>query len=99
MKLVLGWIIDTKTVAIHILLHHVECLAEVLASIPITQKRTNMKKLHKVLGDLQSMALALLGACNLFSQMQHTHTDKIRGSTRRWPTFDGCSATCRRDQH
>ena len=50
MKLVLGWIIDTKAMTIHLLPHRVKCLAEMLASIPITQKRTNVKMWHKDLG-------------------------------------------------
>jgi hypothetical protein len=51
---------------IHLPPHRVEHLAEVLASIPITQKRTSVKKWHKVIGELCSMTLALPGARNLF---------------------------------
>ena len=58
--------------------HRVERLAEVLASIPITQKRTSVKKWLKVLGELRSMALVLPGAHNLFSQMQNALTNKIK---------------------
>ena len=78
MKLVLGWIIDTETMAIHLPPHRVERLAEVLANIPITQKRTSVKEWHKVLGEFRSMALALHGARNLFSQIQHALTNKIK---------------------
>jgi hypothetical protein len=78
-KLVLGWIIDTVSMTIHLPPHRVERLAEILASIPITQKRTSVKKWHKVLGELRSMALALPGARNLFSQMQHALTNKVKG--------------------
>ena len=53
-------------------------LAEVLASIPITQKRTSVKKWHKSLVELRSLALAFFGAHNLFSQMQHALTNKIK---------------------
>ena len=81
MKLVLGWIIGTEAMTIHLPPHRVERLADVLASIPITQKRTSVKKWHKVLGELRSMALALPGARNLFSQMQHTFTSKIKTQT------------------
>ena len=76
--LVLGWIINTETMTIHLPSHRVERLTEILASIPVTQKRTSVKKWHRVLGELRSMALALLGARNLFSQMQHTLTNKIK---------------------
>ena len=78
-KLVLGWIINTVSMTIHLPPHRVERLAEILASIPITQKRTSVKKWHKVLGELRSMALALPGARNLFSQMQHALTNKVKG--------------------
>ena len=78
MKLVLISIIDTKAVTIHLLPHRIERLAEVLATIPIAQKRTSAKKWHKVLEDLQSMAFAIPGAGNLFSQMQHALTNKTK---------------------
>ena len=77
MKLVFGWIIDTEATAINLPPHRVERLAEVLASIPITQKRTSVKKWHRVLGELRAMALALPSAHNLFSQMQHALTNKV----------------------
>ena len=65
----LGWIIDTMLMTIHLPPHRVERLAEILAIIPSTQKRTSLKKWHKVLGKLRSMALALPGARNMFSHM------------------------------
>ena len=77
-KPVRGWIIGTKATTIHLPPHHVEHLAEVLASIPITQKRTSVKTWHKVLGELQLMTLALPGPRNLFSQMQHVLTNKTK---------------------
>ena len=78
-KLVLGWIINTVSMTIHLPPHRVERLAEILSSIPITQKRTSVKKWHKVLGELRLMALALPGARNLFRQMQHALTNKVKG--------------------
>lgn len=57
--------------------HCVTRLAEILASIPVTQKRTSVKKWNKVLGELRSMSLALPGARNLFSQMQDALANKI----------------------
>ena len=56
-KLVLGWIINTVSMTIHLPPHRVKRLAEILASIPITQKRTSVKKWHKVLRELRLMAL------------------------------------------
>ena len=42
-KLVLGWVIDTVLMTIHTPPHHLECPAEISSSIPITQKRNNIK--------------------------------------------------------
>ena len=77
-KNVLGWIINTVTMTIHLPQHRAERLAEILSSIPITQKRTSVKKWHKVLGELRSMALALPGARHLFSHMQHALSNKLK---------------------
>ena len=73
-KLVLGWIIDTVNMTIHLPPHRVERLAEILDSIPKTQRRTSVKKWHKVLGELRSMSLALPGSRNIFSTMQNALT-------------------------
>ena len=73
-KLVLGWIIDTINMTIHLPSHRVERLAEILASVPVTQKRTSVKKWHQLLGELRSMSLALPGSRNIFSTMQNALT-------------------------
>ena len=70
-KTVLGWTLDTVGSTISLPQHRQERLAEILASIPKHQKRTSIKKWHKVLGELRSMSLALPGARSLFSFMQH----------------------------
>ena len=70
LKLVLGWIIDTIKLTLALQEHRIMRLKEILDSIPPSQKRTSAKKWHKVLGELSSMAVALLGARGLFSQMQ-----------------------------
>lgn len=70
-KQILGWIVNTATMTISLPPHRVERLAEILASIPTTQKRCSVKKWHKVLGELRSMSLALPGSRHLFSQMQN----------------------------
>ena len=76
-KNVLGWIIDTTNMTISLPQHRVERLGAILASIPATQKRTTVKKWHKLLGELRSMSLALPGASrNLFSHMQNTLTNQ-----------------------
>lgn len=70
-KLVLGWVIDTVNMTIQLPPHRVERLAEILDSIPTHQRRTSVKKWHKVLGELRSMSLALPGSRNIFSTMQN----------------------------
>ncbi len=70
-KQILGWIINTAAMTISLPPHRVERLAEILSSIPTTQKRCSVKKWHKVLGELRSMSLALPGSRHLFSQMQN----------------------------
>ena len=70
LKNVLGWMIDTVAMTIALPPHRVERLAQILASIPPTQKRTSVRKWHKVLGELRSMAIALPGARGLFSALQ-----------------------------
>ena len=77
-KVILGWIIDTVSMTIHLPPHRIERLAEILASIPVTQKRTSIRKWHKVLGELRSMSLALPGSRHLFSHMQHALSTKLK---------------------
>jgi hypothetical protein len=69
-KQVLGWIVDTVNMTIHLPPHRVERLAEILNSIPRRQKRTSVKKWHKVLGELRSMSIALPGSRNMFGRLQ-----------------------------
>lgn len=78
-KIILGWIIDTVNMTIQLPPHRVERLAEILSSIPVTQKCTSVRKWHKVLGELRSMSLALPGARNLFSHMQYAMSSKLKG--------------------
>jgi hypothetical protein len=61
LKLILGWIIDTINMTIQLPQHRVDRLAEILNSIPATQRRTSVKKWYSILGELRSMALALPG--------------------------------------
>ena len=77
-KVVLGWLIDTVSMTISLPAHRVERLAEILASIPADQKRTSVKRWHKILGELRSMSLALPGARHLFSHMQLALATKIK---------------------
>jgi hypothetical protein len=77
-KVILGWIIDTVTMTIKLPPHRIQRLSEILSSIPVTQKRTSVRKWHKVLGELRSMSLTLPGARNLFSHMQHALSTKLQ---------------------
>ena len=70
-KLVLGWIVDTVNMTIQLPPHRVERLWEILDSIPRRQKRTSVKKWHKVLGELRSMSIALPGSRNMFGRLQN----------------------------
>ncbi|KAL3823120.1 hypothetical protein ACHAXA_006450 [Cyclostephanos tholiformis] len=79
MKSVLGWIINTSTLTIHLPSHRAARLAEILASIPRTQRRTSITKWHTVLGELRSMSLALPGSRNIFSTMQNALTSRTKG--------------------
>jgi hypothetical protein len=69
-KLVLGWVLDTIRMSLELLGCHIDHLRELLDSIPPEQNRTTMKKGHKLLGGLHSMAVALPGAKGLFSLLQ-----------------------------
>jgi hypothetical protein len=77
-KIVLGWLLNTVSMTIEIPLHRQERLAEILSSIPVTQKRLSVKKWHKLLGELRSMALALPGSRGLFSAMQLALAQKTK---------------------
>ena len=71
--------INTVDMTIHLPQRQVERLAEILSSIPTSQKRMSVKKWHKVLGELRSMSLAMPGARHLFSHMQQALSKKIGG--------------------
>jgi hypothetical protein len=66
-KVILGWIIDTLKMTIELPQHRVERLAEILESMPRTQKRVSVQKWQQVLGELRSMSIALPGSKGLFS--------------------------------
>ena len=66
----LGWILDSVAMTLTLPTRRLQQLAELLASIPTTQKRLSIDKWHRLLGELRSMSLALPGARGLFSQLQ-----------------------------
>ena len=47
---VLGWIVDSVAMTISLPQHRQERLAEILASVPLSQHRISTKKWHKVMG-------------------------------------------------
>jgi hypothetical protein len=69
-KTILGWIIDTVAMTIPLPPRRLQRLADILAEIPLSQKRTSVKRRHQILGELRSMALAIPGARGLFSHTQ-----------------------------
>jgi len=69
-KTILGWIIDTVAMTISLPPRRLQRLADILAEIPLSQKRTSVKRWHQILGELRSMSLAIPGARGLFSHMQ-----------------------------
>jgi len=70
-KVILGWVVDTVNLTMHLPPHRLERLCEILNSIPRRQKRTSVKKWHTILGELRSMSVALPGSRNLFGRLQH----------------------------
>ena len=69
-KTVLGWVVDTVNLTIHLPPHRIERLWEILDSIPRSQRRTSTKKWHTVLGELRSMSIALPDSRNMFGRLQ-----------------------------
>ena len=63
----IGWIVDSVNMMITLPPHRVAQLKEIVSSIPRTQRRLDIDKWHRFLGNLRSMALTLPGARGLFS--------------------------------
>ncbi|KAL3823125.1 hypothetical protein ACHAXA_006455, partial [Cyclostephanos tholiformis] len=72
MKQGFGWIIDTVDMTICLPQHHIDQLQDILDAFPPSQRCTSAKWWHKMLGELQSMSLALPEVCKVFSTMQTT---------------------------
>jgi hypothetical protein len=70
LKKVLGWLIDTVAMTTRLPPRRLQRLAELLASIPVTQSRLSLDRWHKILGELRSMSLAPPGTRGLFSSLQ-----------------------------
>ena len=77
-KLVLGWIVDTVSMTIHLPPHRIEHIWEILNSIPKSQQHAIMKKWHTVLGELRSTSITLPGAHNMFGCLQNAVSPKSK---------------------
>ena len=82
-KNVLGWIIDTTAMTLHLPQRRLDRLAEILSEIPRSQRRTSVQKWYRILGELRSMSLALPGSRGLFSALQlalqhHPENHRVR---------------------
>jgi hypothetical protein len=99
-KLILGWILDTIWMTLELPAHRAKQLQEILDLIPCHQKRTSVKKWHKVLGKIRSMVLAIPGMRGLFGLLQealHYQTNQrlrlSQGVHKCLNHFFGCSPT------
>jgi hypothetical protein len=81
-KVMLGWILDTVAMTLELPPHRRLRLQEILAEIPPSQRRTSVRKWHKLLGELRSMSVALPGSRGLFSQLQLALKDSDKGRLR-----------------
>jgi hypothetical protein len=81
-KTILGWILDTQSMTLSLPPRRLARLAEILASLPLTQKRTSIDRWHQVLGELRSMSLAIPGSRGLFSHMQEALRHRAAGKMR-----------------
>jgi hypothetical protein len=70
-KEILGWVIDSCNMTIHLKPRRLARLREILDAFPRTRKRASIKTWQKVLGELRSMAAALPGSKGLFSALQY----------------------------
>ena len=71
-KVILGWLVDTVAGTIELPPNRVERLKEILAAFPRSRKTCPKKDLHKLVGELRSMILALPGGVGCLSWLQET---------------------------
>ena len=69
-KKVLGWIVDSVAMTLTLPPRRLARLADILSSIPPTQKRLALDKWYQILGELRSMSIALPASRGLFSSLQ-----------------------------
>ena len=67
---VLGWLLHTECCTVQLHKFRVLWLNKILQSLPKEKKRVSKKIWYQVLGELQSIVLAILGGKGLFSALQ-----------------------------
>jgi hypothetical protein len=81
-KRILGWDIDTETSTLHLPIHRVDRLRELLSWLSPPHTRLSVKRWHQVLGELRSMSPALPGTRGLFSVLQAAFGSATRNRIR-----------------
>ena len=69
-KVVLGWVIDTIAGTIELPPHGLERLMELLAAFPQSRQTCPKRELHRLLGELRSMIIAIPGGVGCLSWLQ-----------------------------
>ena len=69
-KVVLGWLVDTVSGTIELPPHRVERLHEMLRAFPRSRRTCRKKDLHKLVGELRSMIIAIPGGVGCLSWLQ-----------------------------
>lgn len=69
-KLILGWLVDTVAGTIELPPHRVARLHAMLAAFPRSRKTCSKKDLHKLVGELRSMVIAIPGGLGCLSWLQ-----------------------------
>mmetsp|Transcript_36392 Transcript_36392/g.81833 ORF Transcript_36392/g.81833 Transcript_36392/m.81833 type:complete len:1331 (-) Transcript_36392:274-4266(-) len=72
LKIILGWLVDTVAGTIELPPHRVERLFAMLDSFPIGRKTCPKRDLHKLIGELRSMLIAIPGGVGCISWLQET---------------------------
>lgn len=69
-KVILGWLVDTVAGTIALPPHRVQRLHDMLAAFPRSRKTCSKKDLHKLVGELRSMIVAIPGGLGCLSWLQ-----------------------------
>ena len=72
LKIILGWLVDTVAGTIELPPHRVERLFAMLDAFPLSRKTCPKRELHKLVGELRSMLIAIPGGIGCISWLQET---------------------------